>query len=47
MFIQTMLDIGIPHGMHYYWKSHELPGLPDPAIDVLIDRVGAATSPFN
>lgn len=47
MFIQTMLDVGIPHGMHYYWKSHELPGLPDAAIDVLIDRVGAATSPFN
>ena len=47
MFIQTMLDIGVPHGMHYYWKSHELPGLPDAAIDVLIDRVAAATSPFN
>jgi FAD/FMN-containing dehydrogenase len=47
MFIQTMLDIGVPHGMHYYWKSHELAGLPDAAIDVLIDRVGAATSPFN
>jgi len=47
MFIQTMLDVGIPHGMHYYWKSHELPGLPDAAIDVLIDRVEAATSPFN
>ena len=47
MFIQTMLDVGIPHGMHYYWKSHELPELPDAAMDVLIDRVGAVTSPFN
>jgi len=47
MFTQTMLDIGVPHGMHYYWKSHELPGLPDAAIDVLVERVGSATSPFN
>jgi FAD/FMN-containing dehydrogenase len=47
MFIQTMLDLGVPHGMHYYWKSHELPGLPDAAIDVLIDQLEAATSPLN
>jgi len=47
MFIQTMLDIGVPHGMHYYWKSHELPGLPDAAIDTLIDRLETATSPLN
>jgi FAD/FMN-containing dehydrogenase len=33
--------------MHYYWKSHELPGLPDAAIDVLIDQLEAATSPLN
>jgi FAD/FMN-containing dehydrogenase len=47
MFTQTMLDIGVPHGMHYYWKSHELPGLPDAAIEVLIERVASATSPLN
>jgi len=47
LFIQSMLDIGIPHGMHYYWKSHELPALPDAAIELLVDRVGTATSPFN
>jgi FAD/FMN-containing dehydrogenase len=28
-------------------RVFELPGLPDAAIDVLIDRVAAATSPFN
>ncbi len=47
LFIQTMLDIGVPHGVHYYWKSHELPALPDPAIDIIVEAVATATSPFN
>jgi FAD/FMN-containing dehydrogenase len=47
MFTQTMLDLGVPHGMHYYWKSHELPALPDDAIDILIDHVASATSMFS
>ena len=24
--LQSMLDGGAPHGLHYYWKSHRLPG---------------------
>jgi hypothetical protein len=41
-----MLDGGAPHGRHYYWKAHRLPALADEAIDILIARMAAATSPF-
>jgi len=42
-----MLDGGAPHGRHYYWKSHRLPGLADDAVDVLVEEVAAITSPFS
>jgi FAD/FMN-containing dehydrogenase len=45
--IQSMLDGGAPHGMHYYWKSHRLPELSDEVIDVLVARVESITSPFS
>lgn len=45
--IQSMLDGGAPHGMHYYWKSHRLPNLSDEVIDVLVGRVERITSPFS
>jgi hypothetical protein len=45
--IQSMLDGGAPHGMHYYWKSHRLPQLSDEVIDVIVSRVEAITSPFS
>ena len=45
--IQSMLDGGAPHGRHYYWRSHRLPGLSDAVIDTFVDRVGAITSPFS
>jgi hypothetical protein len=45
--IQSMLDGGAPHGMHYYWKSHRLPNLSDKVIDVLVRRVESITSPFS
>jgi FAD/FMN-containing dehydrogenase len=44
--LQSMLDGGAPHGRHYYWKAHRLPALPDEVIDVLIERMSSATSPF-
>jgi hypothetical protein len=44
--LQSMLDGGAPPGRHYYWKAHRLPALSDAAIDVCLERVGAATSPF-
>jgi hypothetical protein len=45
--IQSMLDGGAPHGRHYYWRSHRLPGLSDAVIDTFVDRVGAIASPFS
>jgi hypothetical protein len=46
VFLQSMLDGGAPHGRHYYWKSHRLPDLSDPVIDVFMERLAAMTSPF-
>jgi hypothetical protein len=45
--IQSMLDGGAPHGMHYYWKSHRIPALSDDVIDALVERVESITSPFS
>jgi hypothetical protein len=45
--IQSMLDAGAPHGMHYYWKSHRLPELSDEVIDVIVSRIESITSPFS
>jgi FAD/FMN-containing dehydrogenase len=45
--LQSALDGGAPHGRHYYWKSHRLPGLPDDAVEVLVERLAAITSPFS
>lgn len=45
--IQSMLDGGAPHGMHYYWKSHRLPGLTDDVIDVVSSGVDTITSPMS
>lgn len=47
LMIQSMLDGGAPHGMHYYWKSHRLPTLSDEVIDTFVGRVEAITSPFS
>jgi FAD/FMN-containing dehydrogenase len=43
--LQSMFDPVVPHGWHYYWKSWELPPLTDAAIDVLVERAAAITSP--
>jgi hypothetical protein len=47
VMLQSMLDAGAPHGRHYYWKSHRLPVLSDEAIEVIVQRVEAITSPFS
>jgi hypothetical protein len=44
--LQSMLDGGAPHGRHYYWKAHRLHRLSDGVIDVCLERMAAATSPF-
>jgi FAD/FMN-containing dehydrogenase len=43
--LQAMFDPVVPHGWHYYWKSWELPPLTDAAIDTLVERAAAITSP--
>jgi FAD/FMN-containing dehydrogenase len=43
--LQKMFDPAVPHGWHYYWKSWETPPLTDAAIDTLVDRTAAITSP--
>ncbi len=45
--IQSMLDGGAPHRMHYYWKSHRLPALSDDVIDAFVGRVETITSPLS
>jgi FAD/FMN-containing dehydrogenase len=44
---QTMLDEGFPAGMQIYWKSHFLSGLPDEAINIIVDNANAAPSPLS
>ena len=45
--LQSMLDGGAPHGMHYFWKSHRIPELSDDAIDRLVAHVETMTSPLS
>jgi hypothetical protein len=45
--LQSMLDGGAPHGMHYYWKSHRIPNLSDEVIDLIVSSVESITSPFS
>ena len=44
--LQSMLDGGAPHGRHYYWKAHRLPTLTDEVIDIFLERMRSATTPF-
>ena len=45
--LQSMLDDGFPHGLNVYWRSDFLKGLPDAALDMLVDRFNAITSPLS
>jgi FAD/FMN-containing dehydrogenase len=45
--VQSMLDGGAQHGMHYYWKSHRLPKLTDEVIDAVLAGVDSLTSPLS
>ena len=44
---QQMLDPAVPHGRHYYWKSHKLGPLTDEAIAVICDHLAKITSPLS
>jgi FAD/FMN-containing dehydrogenase len=41
---QGLLDAGVPHGRHYYWKSHNTDELTDGCISTLLDHAWKARS---
>jgi FAD/FMN-containing dehydrogenase len=44
---QSMFDVTVPHGWHYYWKSTELPRLQDDLIEVIASNSLKITSPLS
>jgi FAD/FMN-containing dehydrogenase len=44
---QKMFDAALPHGRHYYWKSHKLGSLTNDVIDVVVEHASAITSPLS
>jgi FAD/FMN-containing dehydrogenase len=44
---QKMFDPALPHGRHYYWKSHKLGPLSDTVIDTVIEHCERITSPMS
>jgi hypothetical protein len=44
---QMMFDAALPHGRHYYWKSHKLGPLSDEVIGILVDQCSQITSPMS
>jgi FAD/FMN-containing dehydrogenase len=44
---QKMFDAAMPHGRHYYWRSHKLGPLTDPVIDVIVEQGSQITSPLS
>ena len=44
---QKMFDAALPHGRHYYWKSHKLGPLTDAIIDVIAEHCTQITSPMS
>ena len=44
---QKMFDAALPHGRHYYWRSHKLGPLSDAMIDTLITQSEGITSPLS
>ncbi len=45
--LQRMFDAALPHGRHYYWKSHRLGPLTDEIIDVVVEQCAHITSPMS
>jgi FAD/FMN-containing dehydrogenase len=45
--LQQMLDEGFAAGLHVYWRSHFLTGLPDEAIEIMVAGANAAPSPLS
>jgi FAD/FMN-containing dehydrogenase len=47
LFLQSMVDGGNQHGMHYYWRSQRVPELGDAVIDVTAGLTDTITSPLS
>jgi FAD/FMN-containing dehydrogenase len=47
LFLQSMVDAGNQHGMHYYWRSQRIPEFADDVIDVVTGLTDAITSPLS
>jgi len=45
--MQSLLDGAFPSGTRNYWKSAFVKGLPDAAIDVLVEQAKGMTSPMS
>ncbi|PUA81342.1 FAD-binding oxidoreductase [Nocardioides currus] len=44
---QKMLDAAVPHGRHYYWKSHRLGPLTDDVIAIICEHLATISSPLS
>jgi hypothetical protein len=44
---QKMFDPAVPHGLHYYWKSHKLGPLTDEIIQIVVEHAQRITSPLT
>ena len=47
LFLQSMVDAGNQHGMHWYWRSQRVPELADDVIDVICGLTDTITSPLS
>lgn len=45
--LQSILDEGFPAGLQVYWRSSFLSGIPDGALDTLVDHFSRVTSPLS
>jgi FAD/FMN-containing dehydrogenase len=45
--VQRQLDVSYPKGLRHYWKSAFLKNVTDDVIDLMIETVSTAPSPFN
>lgn len=45
--LQALFDFSAPFGLGAYWKSHYLAGLPDAAIETVVEHATSATSPLS
>ena len=45
--LQSLLDVTVPQGWHYYWKSVGLRELDDTVVDALVEHADGASSPLS